>query len=179
MALVISLVCSWRATAVDISYRRGDHLLVFGLTHPVALSPRYQAITVLGSNFLLREITAPSSVHSLYTTFAVQTKNLFFQLGNFLSQYQTSVALGGTSVRTRYPHIHGCLPNQNRISSITHFGAWFTSDFLNQIISLQQGHRTDQIAIIQQTNIKWCLLLQFSILHLSLSTDFESTTCTN
>ena len=44
----VSLVCSWRATAVDISYRRRDQLFITGPTHSVGQSLDIRLPTVIG-----------------------------------------------------------------------------------------------------------------------------------
>ena len=44
----VSLVCSWRETAVDIIYRRRDQLLVTDPIHPVGQSLDIRLPTVLG-----------------------------------------------------------------------------------------------------------------------------------
>ena len=63
------------ATAVDISYRRSDHLLVFGLTRLTFL-PRITQFTVPGQYSAVRAVTLQLGVHSPYTAFLHTTNSL-------------------------------------------------------------------------------------------------------
>ena len=52
----VSLVCSWRETAVDIIYRRRDQLLVTDPTHPVGQSLDIRLPAVLGQYLVVTGI---------------------------------------------------------------------------------------------------------------------------
>ena len=77
-----SLVCSSRATAVDISYLRRDQLLVTVPTHPVGLSPRYGAISLWAVTSCYGRLPR-HPVYIRFTPHSLYTSNSLLSDGQF------------------------------------------------------------------------------------------------